>query len=137
MHLIVVPRLMTGRWQCMMQRGTDFHFLIKTDEWSLNKHYERLLIFVCLAYKTHKPNWEARQRLLKNFQRELSRVWNLSLAQRWNVLRKFFLAAQRLCPMQGSMVSQVLQNSSKTRHKRRQNSSTSRRTRTRKYALVC
>jgi len=37
LHLIVVPRLMTGRWRRHLTRGTDMHFELADAPWSLDE----------------------------------------------------------------------------------------------------
>jgi hypothetical protein len=50
-HLVVVPRLMTGRWRRALKRGANFYFCVDWKEtWPLNEIYEPLLIFVLLPY---------------------------------------------------------------------------------------
>jgi hypothetical protein len=51
MHLIVVPRLMTGRWRRHLTRGLDFNFRVEwEDVWPIKEQFEPLLIFVCFPY---------------------------------------------------------------------------------------
>lgn len=46
-RLIVVPRVMTGRWPRHLTRGVNFYFRLNSDKvWPLKKHFEPLLIFV-------------------------------------------------------------------------------------------
>jgi hypothetical protein len=48
LHIILVPRIMTGRWRRHLTRGTDGY--IKIDDpavWSLSSHFEPLLAFFC------------------------------------------------------------------------------------------
>jgi hypothetical protein len=45
MHLVVVPRMMTGRWRRLMIRGTDAYFRLGwKDVWPLGVHMEPSLI---------------------------------------------------------------------------------------------
>jgi hypothetical protein len=51
-HLVVVPRLMTGRWRRALKRETDFYFRVDWDEvWPLKELNEPLLIFVIVPYR--------------------------------------------------------------------------------------
>jgi hypothetical protein len=60
MHVIVAPRVMTGRWRRHLTRGTDAYFKLDWEEvWPLSEQYEPLLIFVCLPYVSHRPNLES------------------------------------------------------------------------------
>eukprot|EP00978_Attheya_sp_CCMP212_P037943 scaffold183200_cov67-Attheya_sp.AAC.4 len=69
MHIVVVPRLMTGRWLCHMSRGTDFYFKI---DWSevcpLNQHFEPVLLFICFPYTSHRLDFKGTNALLDRFQ---------------------------------------------------------------------
>jgi hypothetical protein len=72
MHLVVVPRVMTGRWRRHMTRGSGFYFKVDWPEvWPLKGHFEPLLIFVCLPYRSCSPRLQERQALLKEFRRDL------------------------------------------------------------------
>jgi hypothetical protein len=55
-HIILVPRLMTGRWRRHLTRGTDGY--IKIDDpavWNLDSQFEPLLAFFCLPFNTCNP----------------------------------------------------------------------------------
>jgi hypothetical protein len=99
MHVIVVPRVMTGQWCRHLTRGTDVYFKLDWDEvWPLSEQYEPLLIFVCLPYVSHSLNLESRTKLLEEFRRfmlrdELSQVAEV---QRRDFLRKFLQRARAL-----------------------------------------
>jgi hypothetical protein len=68
MHIVVVPRTMTGRWRRHMTRGTDFYFKMDWEGvWPLSEQYEPLLIFVCLPFESHSPGHEKREQLLEEF----------------------------------------------------------------------
>ena len=102
MHIVVIPRLMTGRWRRHLTRGTDVYFKVDWDEeWCLNTHFEPVLIFIALPYESHNPRIEEREKLVAHFQGCLSeaRVRALSGVRRRNFLRKFLLGARRLCPL--------------------------------------
>ena len=64
-HLIVVPRLFTGRWRKHLARATDFNITFDNDTiWPLSSQFEPLLIFLCLPFHSHRPNFGARKKLL-------------------------------------------------------------------------
>ena len=98
-HLVVVPRLMTGRWRRALKRGTDFYFKIDWDDvWPLKKFYEPLLIFVVLPRRVSEPNLDARSRLLDSFERRLlqQELSEVPAGRRRIILRKLFVRARRL-----------------------------------------
>ena len=60
LHLVVVPRIMTGRWRKHLSRATDCYFRIKSsDVWNVETEFEPVLVFVSLPFLPHKPalNW--------------------------------------------------------------------------------
>jgi hypothetical protein len=102
MHLVVVPRVMTGRWQRHMTRGSDFYFKVDWPEvWPLKGHFEPLLIFVCLPYRSCSPRLQERQALLEEFRRDLlgEGVRQVSPCRRRHLLRKLLEQARALCPL--------------------------------------
>jgi hypothetical protein len=68
-HLIIVPRLMTGRWRQHLGRGSDGYFKIQDspDIWDLLAQFEPLLIFVCLNLCHLGPPWNAGRSCWTNF----------------------------------------------------------------------
>ena len=102
MHLVLVPRLMTGRWRKMMTRGSDFYFKLDwTDCWDESEHHEPLLCFVFLPFLLSEPHLKRRRNLLADMERLLSKA-NLSQvgnATKWHILRQLLLRAWGLCPM--------------------------------------
>ena len=102
MHLVVVPRVMTGLWRRHMTRGSDFYFKIDwPDIWPLKSQFEPLLIFVCLPYRSANPRLEERERLLETFRRSLlvDEVREISAGGRRDLLRKLLQRARSLCPL--------------------------------------
>jgi hypothetical protein len=102
MHLVVVPRVMTGYWRRHLTRGSDFYFVVDWPEvWPLKEHFEPLLIFVCLPFCSSSPRHIARAGLLEEFQRDLlgERVREVSGTHRRNLLRKLLERARALCPV--------------------------------------
>jgi hypothetical protein len=98
MHLIVVPRLVTGRWRRHLGRGSDMYFKIKdcSEVWDLSTQFEPLLIFVCLPYVTYRPKLEERQELLDEFRGGLP---GEELPE---------ISSGTYCPLRGGMVPTVL-----------------------------
>jgi hypothetical protein len=102
MHIVVVPRLMTGRWRRHLGRGTDFYFKVDwSDIWPLKEHYEPVLIFVCLPYRSHRPDFNRINSLLDRFRGSVlqDNMSSLSTIKRGNILRKLFKQTRALCPV--------------------------------------
>jgi hypothetical protein len=101
-HLVVVPRLMTGRWRRALKRGTDFYIHVDWEEiWPLKEMYEPLLIFVVLPYIGNALNLAQRALLLETFKRRLLQrdMSEISAGGRRTFLRKLFIRARRLSAM--------------------------------------
>jgi hypothetical protein len=102
MHILIVPRLMTGRWRKHLTRGTDgYSRLEDKDVWDLSSHHEPLLIFVCLPFHSAKPKLQERSRLLDRISRTLyeQRVPQTRSGRRRDILRQLFWEARKLCPL--------------------------------------
>jgi hypothetical protein len=100
MHIIVVPRLMTGRWRRHMSRGTDFYFKVDwADIWPLKEHFEPVLIFVCLPYLSHRPDFNGINSLLDRFRGAVlqENMSALSTRKRGDILRKLLEQTRALC----------------------------------------
>jgi hypothetical protein len=102
LHIILVPRLMTGRWRWHLTRGTDGY--IKIDDpsvWNLDSHFEPLLAFFCLPYNSYDPKLGKRREIVDRLQRLVSKpdVPPLSTGARRDLLRKLLIEARGLCPM--------------------------------------
>lgn len=99
LHLVVVPRLMTGRWRKHLLKSIDFYFRLDCPElWDLEVQFEPLLIFCALPFLPHRPNFEAKADLVKRFQRLLlsDGVQRIHSSASRSVLRKLFLQARAL-----------------------------------------
>jgi hypothetical protein len=102
MHIVVIPRLMTGRWRRHMSRGTDFYFKVDwVDIWPLKTHYEPVLIFVCLPYLSHRPDFNGINSLLDRFRGAVlqDNMSGISTRKRRDILRKLFKQTRALCPV--------------------------------------
>lgn len=102
MHLILVPRLMTGHWRRLLARGSDFYFRIDwKGVWDLSTHFEPLLVFVCLPYRSCSPKHGERDKLLDELRGKLlgpSMSETCPVRQR-SILRKLLFRARALCPV--------------------------------------
>jgi hypothetical protein len=102
MHIVVVPRVMTGRWRRHMTRGSDFYFRVDWPEvWPLKGYFEPLLIFVCLPFRSSSPRLPERDALLEEFRRDLlgDGVREVSPGRRRHLLCKLLKRARALCPL--------------------------------------
>jgi hypothetical protein len=111
MHIVVVPRVMTGRWRRHMTRGSDFYFKMDWEGvWPLSEQFEPLLIFVCLPYLSHSPKLEEKEKLLEEFRRLMlrERLPEIPEVQRRDLLRKLLKRARALQPLPGSVVWSML-----------------------------
>jgi hypothetical protein len=111
MHIVVVPRAMTGRWRRHMTRGTDFYFKMDWEGvWPLSEQYEPLLIFVCLPFESHSPGHDKREKLLEEFRRFMlqDKLQKVPEVQRRNFMRKLLKRARALQSLPGGLVRPVL-----------------------------
>ena len=61
LHLVVVPRLMTGYWRKALLKVADCYCRIDSRFlWDMEVQFEPLLIFFCLPFLPHRPNFEKR-----------------------------------------------------------------------------
>jgi hypothetical protein len=102
LHLVVAPRLMTGRWRRHMGRQADFYFKIQNSDIWGKAQFEPLLIFVCLPIRPDRPEFKKREKLLEEFRREMlgPKVWEASSKRGRGILRKLLERARGLCSMQ-------------------------------------
>jgi hypothetical protein len=102
LHIVVVPRLMTGRWRRRMTRECDCYFRIPAGVSLWDKtQYEPVLIFVCLPFVVHRPNFPARHKLLEDFRGAMLQedLWQVSDERGGTFLRKFLQQARSLCSL--------------------------------------
>jgi hypothetical protein len=110
-HIIIVPRLMTGRWRRHLTRGTDGY--IKIDDpsvWNLDSQFEPLLVFFCLPYNSYNPKLDERREVVDRLQRLVQKpdVPALPSSTRGGFLRKLLIEARRLCPLPECVVPRLL-----------------------------
>ena len=102
MHIVVVPRVMTGRWRRHLTRGSDVYLRIDwAGVWSIDTHFEPLLLFVCLPYRSDAPNLARQKELLDDFQRLMLRpeLRDSPDERKGNLLRQLLFRARNLCPL--------------------------------------
>ena len=62
LHLVVVPRLMTGYWRKALLKAADCCCRIDSDTlWNMKTQFEPLLIFFCFPFLPHRPAFQERQ----------------------------------------------------------------------------
>jgi hypothetical protein len=102
MHMIAVPRLMTGRWRRHLTRESDFYFRIPIGcpLWPAAM-YEPLLVFVCLPFVSSRPWLYAHQDTLENMVGQLLEpdLWKNDHHQAGALLREFLVRAWTLSTM--------------------------------------
>ena len=102
MHIVIIPRLMTGKWRRHLTRGTNTYFKVDWNEvWNLETQFEPVLLFIALPFQSHRPKIDERAKLVEQVQRSLSeaRLRNFSLVRRGDILQKFLLGARDVCPL--------------------------------------
>ena len=63
LHLVVVPRLMTGYWRKALLKVADCYCWIDSKSlWDMDSQFEPLLIFFCLPFLPHRPDFQKRAR---------------------------------------------------------------------------
>lgn len=102
LHLIAVPRLMTGRWRKHLTRRCDFYFKVDNDFlWNLRTHHEPLLIFVCLPFLPHRPQLSARESIIGRLRGALlsENVRQIHTASQRAFLRQLFCETRQVSPL--------------------------------------
>jgi hypothetical protein len=102
MHLIMVPRIMTGRWRRHLTRGSEIYVKIDWPEiWPLDRHFEPVLMFLCLPYRSCNPQLGEQEKFLVEFRRAMLCPFlsEASEERRRYLLRKFLLRARSLCSL--------------------------------------
>jgi len=101
LHVVVAPRLMTGRWRRSMARQTDFYFRVPVgcSVWGVEM-FEPALIFVALPFLSHRPWLLERPGILVELVSSLlaEGVWESGSSDVGTLLRKFLI---RTAPVWG------------------------------------
>ena len=100
LHVIVIPRLMTGRWRKHLLKATDFYCRLDCDAlWDLKDQYEPLLMFVSLPFLPDRPNFEGKRDILERLRGLLlsEGVSQAHTAGHRDLLRKLLVEARTLC----------------------------------------
>jgi hypothetical protein len=112
-HIILVPRLMTGRWRRHLTHAADGY--IKIDDpavWNLNSQFEPLLAFFCLPFNSYDPKLGEWLEIVDGLQRLVSKpdLPSVPPGARGSFLRKLLCKARELCPLRGSLVPRMLRS---------------------------
>jgi hypothetical protein len=108
-HLVVVPRLMTGRWRRTLAKESDFWIEIPagTEFWPSEMH-EPLTLFVSLPLCRHSP-WSLKGTpFLESLRREMRKVWSRVPERGGHLLRELLQRSRHFQSMQEGMVREVL-----------------------------
>jgi hypothetical protein len=102
LHMVAVPRLMTGRWRRHLTRESDFYFRVPVGcpLWPAAM-FEPLLIFVCLPFVSHRPWLHGHRNALETLVGKLCEpdVWKTDHHEAGALLREFLLRSWSLSSM--------------------------------------
>ena len=105
LHLVFVPRLMTGRWRRHLGRGTDCYFRINTPPlWDLKSQCEPVLLYVSLPFLPHRPEFQWRGDIIKQLRWVLQEMQDSPSSFQRDLLRQLFLHSRCLPPVQRNVV---------------------------------
>jgi len=112
-HVVVVPRLMTGRWRRQLIKESDFYFNSwpGSSFWSLDMH-EPLTVFLSFPLIRSQPWRIAGTPFLEGLGRELRKLRQCSEERERRLLRKLCLSAWKLQSLPEGLVRQVLHSPS-------------------------
>ena len=108
-HIVIVPRLMTGRWRRSLLRETDFSTTIPigTELWGTDMH-EPLTLFVCFPLYSVPP-WTIRGTpFLEKLDGKLRSLWKTEEERCWSLLRELFKRAGEISSMSEGVVRRML-----------------------------
>ena len=102
LHLVVVTRLMTGRWRKQLFKATGYHCSLSLPSvWDIETQFEPLLIFVCLPFLSHRPDFEQRESHCKGLRRILQpeELSEGNQEIQGDLLRQLLLRARSVSPL--------------------------------------
>jgi hypothetical protein len=108
-HVVVVPRLMTGRWRKKMSKEADIMIEIPagTSFWPSSMH-EPLILFICLPLCRYQP-WSFRgTKYMADLGRELREVWKNVPERGRDLLCELLVQTRGFHSMSESLVREVL-----------------------------
>ena len=111
LHIVVVPRLMTGHWRRMLLRQTDFSTVVPLGSscWP-DTMFEPLMIFVCFPHIAYSP-WRLKgTTFLVSVDGELRTLPAYREKRRRHLLRQLFFRTRRLQTVPEGLVRGLLHN---------------------------
>lgn len=102
MHIVLIPRLLTGRWRRLLGRATDFSFTLWPDPaWPLATMFEPCVVFVGLPFLSHRPLLTQTESRVERFRRQMSGsgMREADWRKRRVILREFLRESRRICPL--------------------------------------
>jgi len=108
-HVVVIPRIMTGRWRGNMIKETNFWVEIPAELpfWEADR-YEPLTLLLAFPLLDRQPWNIIRTPLLDELSRELRKMWKQGDERSRSFLRELLLWARKLRIMPAGMVWTVL-----------------------------
>jgi hypothetical protein len=108
-HIVVVPRLMTGRWRRALFKEADLTFSIPVGtSFGPKEMHKPLTVVVCFPIISHQP-WKLRGTpLLEGLARKLRPLWEFGEVQCGSLLRQLLQRTRGLQGMQEGLVREVL-----------------------------
>jgi len=109
LHIVVVPRLMTGRWRRLLSRQTDFHTTIPlgTSCWPMGE-FEPLTLFFCFPLIPFRPWCLRRTPFLESLDRQMCAVPEGGEKRRRELLCQLLLKTRQLSTLQEGVVLRLL-----------------------------
>ena len=110
LHIVLLPRLRTGRWRRHLTRNMDVYFKVEESPWNVKNQFEPLLCFIAFPFVPHKPNLHLRHRLVEDFRNKMcgQDVRAKGQSVQWTSLRKLLVRVWSISGVQKRVVSRVL-----------------------------
>ncbi len=102
LHLVVVPRLMTGYWRKALLKAADCCVRIDAGSlWDMKVQHEPLLIFFCFPFLPHSPSFSKRRSDCEGLHRILLQegVPEADSELSRHLLRKLLINARSVCDL--------------------------------------
>ena len=109
-HVVVIPNVMTGRWRKNLRKVADvvIKIPIGVGIWPETMHESLTLAILCPLL--NRSPWRVRPTTLaRDFETEMSGMWNQDCRRQGNCLRKFWLQSTALDSMSGGLARKLLQ----------------------------
>jgi hypothetical protein len=99
LHLLLIPRLMTGRWRKHLLKSIDcYSRILSPPLWDMKSQFEPLLMFVAFPFTPDRPRLAERKSLYQRFDGILREdpVQQIHTGPKRDLLRKLFVQAGSL-----------------------------------------